>query len=77
MGFSMFRRAVDLFTPDAVLPGFDRLKGVSLFPHQADGVAFLLSKRRAILGSGPQCFFGNIKVFDHDVLFHRLPYHRK
>jgi hypothetical protein len=21
--------------------------------------------------------FGNIKVFDHDVLFHRLPYHRK
>ena len=20
-------------------------------------------------------FFGNIKVFDHDVLFHRLPYH--
>src|SRR6516164_9104393 len=50
MGFSMFRRAVDLFTPDAVLPGFDRLKGVSLFPHQADGVAFLLSKKRAILG---------------------------
>jgi SWI/SNF-related matrix-associated actin-dependent regulator 1 of chromatin subfamily A len=28
----------------------DRLKGVSLFPHQADGVTFLLSKKRAILG---------------------------
>jgi SWI/SNF-related matrix-associated actin-dependent regulator of chromatin subfamily A-like protein 1 len=46
----MSRSAVDLFTPDTVLPGFDRLKGVSLFPHQADGVAFLLSKKRAILG---------------------------
>jgi SWI/SNF-related matrix-associated actin-dependent regulator 1 of chromatin subfamily A len=49
-GFSMSRSAVDLFRPDAVLPGFDRLKGISLFAHQADGVAFLLSKRRAILG---------------------------
>jgi hypothetical protein len=49
-GFSMSRSAVDLLTLDAVLPGFDRLKGVSLFPHQADGVAFLLSKKRAILG---------------------------
>jgi SWI/SNF-related matrix-associated actin-dependent regulator 1 of chromatin subfamily A len=48
-GFSMSRSAVDLFTPDAVLPGYERLKGVNLFPHQADGVAFLLSKRRAIL----------------------------
>src|SRR3954454_1128448 len=28
----------------------DRLQGVSLFPHQADGVAFLLSMKRAILG---------------------------
>ena len=46
----MSRSAVDLFTPDAVLPGFDRLKGVSLFAHQADGVAFLLSKKRSILG---------------------------
>ncbi|QIG49467.1 DEAD/DEAH box helicase [Nordella sp. HKS 07] len=33
-----------------LLQGLDRLKGVSLFPHQADGVAFLLSKKRAILG---------------------------
>jgi hypothetical protein len=49
-GSSMPRSAVDLFTPDVFLPGFDRLKGVSLFPHQADGVAFLLSERRAILG---------------------------
>ena len=46
----MSRSAVDLFTPDAPLPGFDRLKGVNLFEHQADGVAFLLSKKRAILG---------------------------
>ena len=45
----MFRRALGFFTPDPVLPDLDRLKGVSLFPHQADGVAFLLSKRRAIL----------------------------
>jgi hypothetical protein len=22
-------------------------------------------------------FFGNIKVFNHDVLFHRVPYQRK
>jgi hypothetical protein len=39
----MFRRAVGLFTPDAVLPDLDRLKDVSLFPHQADGVAFLIT----------------------------------
>jgi hypothetical protein len=34
----------------ALLEGLDRLEGISLFPHQADGVAFLLSKKRAILG---------------------------
>src|SRR6476660_9658806 len=33
-----------------ILQGLDRLEGVSLFPHQADGVVFLLSKKRAILG---------------------------
>src|SRR6476620_7131224 len=32
------------------IEGLDRLRGVSLFPHQADGVAYLLSKKRAILG---------------------------
>jgi SWI/SNF-related matrix-associated actin-dependent regulator 1 of chromatin subfamily A len=31
-------------------PGLDRLAGVHLYPHQADGVAFLVSKRRAVLG---------------------------
>src|SRR5262245_47555169 len=34
----------------ASLVGLDRLSGISLFPHQSDGVAFLLSKKRAILG---------------------------
>ncbi len=31
-------------------PGLDRLAGVNLYPHQADGVAFLISKKRSILG---------------------------
>ncbi len=31
-------------------PGLDRLAGVHLYPHQADGVAFLASRRRAVLG---------------------------
>ncbi len=30
-------------------PGIDKIKEGSLYPHQADGVAFLLSKKRAIL----------------------------
>ena len=30
-------------------PGIDRIREGSLYPHQADGVAFLLSKKRAIL----------------------------
>ena len=30
-------------------PGIDRIAPGSLYPHQADGVAFLISKRRAIL----------------------------
>jgi SWI/SNF-related matrix-associated actin-dependent regulator 1 of chromatin subfamily A len=30
-------------------PGIDKIKEDSLYPHQADGVAFLLSKKRAIL----------------------------
>ena len=30
--------------------GFDRLKNVNLYPHQADGVSFLISAKRAILG---------------------------
>ena len=30
-------------------PGIDRITEGSLYPHQADGVAFLLSKKRAIL----------------------------
>ena len=30
-------------------PGIDKIAEVSLYPHQADGVAFLLSKKRAIL----------------------------
>ena len=30
-------------------PGLDRISEGSLYPHQADGVAFLLSKRRVIL----------------------------
>src|SRR6187399_3064650 len=34
----------------SALRGIDRLQGVNLSPHQADGVAFLLSKKRAILG---------------------------
>src|SRR3954469_20394793 len=34
----------------ALVEGLDRIEGVSLFPHQADGVAYLLSKKRAILG---------------------------
>ena len=34
----------------SLVEGLDRLEGVNLFPHQADGVSFLLSKKRAILG---------------------------
>ena len=30
-------------------PGIDKIKEGSLYPHQSDGVAFLLSKKRAIL----------------------------
>ena len=30
-------------------PGIDKIAEGSLYPHQADGVAFLLSKKRAIL----------------------------
>ena len=30
-------------------PGIDKIVSGSLYPHQADGVAFLLSKKRAIL----------------------------
>jgi hypothetical protein len=30
-------------------PGLDRLAGVHLYPRQADGVAFLISMRRAVL----------------------------
>ena len=30
-------------------PGIDKIKAGSLYPHQADGVAFLLSKKRALL----------------------------
>ena len=30
--------------------GIDRIKGVNLYPHQADGVSYLISKKRAILG---------------------------
>ncbi len=30
-------------------PGIDEIASGSLYPHQADGIAFLLSKRRAIL----------------------------
>ncbi|MEK9749714.1 MAG: hypothetical protein VW333_13450 [Pseudomonadales bacterium] len=30
-------------------PGLDRISEGSLYPHQADGVAFLLSKKRVIL----------------------------
>ena len=29
--------------------GLERIKGVNLYPHQSDGIAFLLSKKRAIL----------------------------
>ena len=31
-------------------PGIDKIASGSLYPHQADGVAFLLSKKRVILG---------------------------
>src|SRR3954469_25550548 len=34
----------------SLVAGLGRIEGIMLFPHQADGVAFLLSKRRAILG---------------------------
>ena len=34
----------------ALPPGIDRVKDVHLYPYQADGVAFLASKKRAILG---------------------------
>ena len=30
-------------------PGLDRISEGSLYPHQADGVAYLLSKKRVIL----------------------------
>ena len=30
-------------------PGIDKITEGSLYPHQSDGVAFLLSKKRAIL----------------------------
>ena len=30
-------------------PGIDKIAEGSLYPHQSDGVAFLLSKKRAIL----------------------------
>ena len=30
-------------------PGLDRIEAGSLYPHQADGVAYLLSKKRVIL----------------------------
>ena len=31
-------------------PGIDKIASGNLYPHQADGVAFLLSKKRVILG---------------------------
>ncbi|MBM4135193.1 MAG: DEAD/DEAH box helicase [Nitrospira sp.] len=34
----------------ALPPGVDRVKDVHLYPYQADGVAFLVSKKRTILG---------------------------
>ena len=34
----------------ALPPGIDRVRDVHLYPYQADGVAFLVSKKRAILG---------------------------
>ena len=30
--------------------GLDRIRNVNLYPHQADGVSFLISSKRAILG---------------------------
>ena len=33
----------------SLAPGIEKIKEGSLYPHQADGVAFLLSKKRAIL----------------------------
>ena len=30
-------------------PGIDKITADSLYPHQADGVAFLLSKKRVLL----------------------------